>query len=315
VSWLVAVASLGAVVAIIQFSVGIDLATRIRIPGLVQNADQAEIATRGDVGYRRVRGFALHPIEYGVHLAMVLPIALHLAMTRMDRTRWRWTAALLLGCGIPLSISRSGILALAVALLVFGLGLTWRQRANAMVLTLFATFAFMAVTPGLLGTIRSLFQNASTDNSVTGRTGDYAAVGEYISGRPMLGRGPGTYIPSQYRTLDNQYLATLLESGWIGLTALCAVLISTVWVAVRIARETKSQRVRSLARSLGASVAVAPVTFATFDALGFPVFAGTFVVMMGCLAALHRIHELGLDDDPAVDREFKSTDVPTPANV
>ena len=170
-SWTVAVGAIGALVALIQF-LGYDLTSRIRIPGLTFNSAQGGIGTRGAVEYRRVRGFAVHPIEYGVHLAMLLPVALHLAMTQTTLTRLRWLAVALLAGGIPLSISRSGILAMAVAMAVVAVGFTWRQRANAAVLGIVGTLAFMVVTPGLVGTIRSLFVNASSDDSVAGRTGD-----------------------------------------------------------------------------------------------------------------------------------------------
>jgi len=287
-SWLVAMGGVSAAVALIQFATGIDLATRISVPGLIQNLDASTIATRGDVGYRRVRGMSLHPIIYGVHLAMLLPLAMHLALFAETRKRLRWLLVGLLAAGIPLSISRSGILALAVSLPLFAIGLTWRQRTNVMIAGVVSALMFMAITPGLLGTIRSLFENAANDNSIAGRTGDYGVVGDFISDRPILGRGPGTFIPSRYRTLDNQYLATLVEMGWVGLVALTLLMLSVLGVAVRIARRAPTDRERSVGRALGAAVAVAPVTFATVDALGFPLFAGTLVVMIGCLGGLYQ---------------------------
>lgn len=289
VKWVVGIGAFGAAVGVIQFAFDYDLATRLRLPGLSVNAEQSEIATRGAVEYRRVRGMALHPIEYGVHLAMVLPLALHLAMHQARRSKWWWWSVALLAGGIPLSVSRSGILAIVIALLVYGFGLTWRERANAFVLTILGTLAFMTVTPGLLGTIKSLFLNINSDNSTTGRTEDYAAIGDYIDERPFLGRGPGTYVPSEYRTLDNQFLASLIETGWIGLLAMIWVLLAALYTARVLVRRAHTAEQKSLARALGAGVAVAPITFATFDALGFPIFAGTLVVQIGCLAALHRI--------------------------
>jgi len=297
-SWAVAIGAIGAVVGVIQF-LGLDLTTRLSLPGLVPNTTPGDIATRGDVGYRRVRGFALHPIEYGVHLAMLLPVAIHLAMHRTDLRRLRWVAVGLLAAGIPLSISRSSFLALAVAMGVFAVGFTWRQRANLAAIAVGGTLAFMIVTPGLLGTIRSLFLNAGNDDSVAGRTGDYAHVGELIAERPILGRGPGTFVPERYRVLDNQLLATLLETGWLGLAALALVLVAVINTSIRLVRRSASGRTRSLARALGANAVLAPVVFATFDALGFPIFAGTLILMIGCLAALDRIERTPEVGDPS----------------
>lgn len=282
-SWLVAMGGVSAAVALVQFGAGVDLTTRISIPGLVQNLDQADIATRGDVGYRRVRGMALHPIVFGVHLAMLLPLAMHLALFSETHRRLRWFLVGLLAAGIPLSISRSGILALAVSVPLYATGLTWRQRSNVVIAGVASGLMFMAVTPGLLGTIRSLFQNAASDNSVAGRTGDYGVVSEFVGDRPIFGRGPGTFIPSLYRTLDNQYLATLLEMGWVGLVALVLLMLSVLGAALRVAREAATLRDRSVGRAMGAAVAVAPVVFATVDAVAFPLFASTLVVLIGCI--------------------------------
>ena len=102
-------------------------------------------------------------------------------------------------------------------------------------------------------------------------------------------------------------MATLIETGWLGLGALLLVLAAALGTAFRLVRRARSERVRSLARALGAGVLVAPVVFTTFDALGFPIFAGTLVIMIGSLAALDRLGP-GCDDDQANRKQFVADD-------
>ena len=81
---LVVAVAVMAVVGLLQFRSGIDLAELVnRIPGLHENADLVSIQDRE--GFRRPAGTATHPIEFGCVIAMALPLALHLA--RFDLVR------------------------------------------------------------------------------------------------------------------------------------------------------------------------------------------------------------------------------------
>lgn len=291
-SWAVTLGAVGAVVGMIQFQFRYDLTTQITIPGLQLNSDLGAIETRGATGYARVRGFALHPISFGVTLATLLPISIHLAMFGDSRRRWRWIQVALLGSAIPLSISRSGILALAVGMSVYALIWTWQQRLRALVVLVVSAMAFQAITPGLLGTIRALFANVGTDNTVTGRTEDFDATSSFIRARPWLGRGPGTFLPERYQLLDNEYLGTVIEQGWIGLAALVMVLFIAGTTAIWLVRHSHSSQVRSLAGALGASIATAVAVLATFDAFAFPIYAGLLFLTIGCIGALYKVESL-----------------------
>lgn len=287
--WAVVLGGVGAAVGIVQFVVGYDLTQHIRIPGLRENVDPSDIGTRGTGEFARVRGFARHPIEFGVILATLLPIGLSLsaAGTRARRSTWIATAAI--GVAVPLSISRSAILGFGVGMAVYAIGWTWRQRVKAAAIGAVVMAGFQVVTPGLLGTIRALFENVGTDNSVSGRTEDYSAVGDYIAERPWLGRGPGTFLVDRYRLLDNEYLGTLIEMGLVGLVALGLVFLCSAATAMWLTRHGADERVRSHGRALGATIAIAIVTFATFDALFFPIYSGLLMLMIGCLGALYRL--------------------------
>lgn len=284
------VTAVGALAAlgVVQFFTGLDVARYLQIPGLVANTSYAEVLARAD--FRRPAGTATHPIEFGVVLAIVLPLALHYAL-HGESKRWRrWLPVVLIATALPISISRSAIVG-AVVVLVFLLP-TWpvglRRRAYVALVGLIGA-VYLAV-PGLLGTLRNLFTGllGGGDSSTQSRTNSYTVAVHYIAERPILGRGVGTFLPS-YQILDNQYLITTIEAGLIGSLALFGLLFTGVLTARGIRRRSADPAARSLAQSLAAAIAVALVAFGTFDALSFPMAAGTTFFVLGCIGALWRL--------------------------
>lgn len=293
---LVLLGTLMGLVGALQFFTGFNLASRIRVPGLRLNAPIVDIGSRGGPDFARVAGTASHYIEYGVVLAMLLPIAIHLLLhARTPGQRQLWTfCSLVIGASIPLSVSRAGTLALVLGLLL--LGLAWEpgvQRRSA-VIVVGATVVFQGVVPGLLGTIRSAFTNFNNDPSIQNRRSDYAEIVGYVQDRPWFGRGPGTFTPERYLLLDNQALLTTLEIGLLGALALLLLLV----VAALCARSVRHRAARPSSRHLGAVLAVGLVqglvSALTFDALFFPIFAGLLFLYIGLCGALYRLR-----DEPA----------------
>lgn len=267
-----------------------DLTRNIQVPGLVLSAPLIGIGTRGQGVFARVAGTAGHYIEFGVVLGMVLPLAIHYAMyaPRETRTR-RWLVVGLISCAVPFSVSRSGTIALVVGLAFLAFGWTGRQRLNALVTTILMTAAFSVLKPGLLGTIRSLFTGYKNDPSIEGRAEDYADALNYLRSRPLLGRGPGTFLPDEYRLLDNQWLLSLVSTGWIGTAALAILMVMGIWVGFRIRRLTLDAETRHLAQALNAGIVVAVVTSYTFDSLYFTTFAAVLFLMIGAVGTLLRL--------------------------
>ena len=108
-----AVAGLG----VVQFLTGQQWSDRIRIPGLSENSAFVALSVRE--GFNRPTGTALHPIEFGAVLTMILPLALALALSDKGRSAVRrWVPPLLILAGITLSISRSAILGAVVGLAI-----------------------------------------------------------------------------------------------------------------------------------------------------------------------------------------------------
>ena len=286
------VVALGTVLAgigILQFATGFDPVAHLRPPGLVAQGLLDSIDVRSS--FNRVAGTARHPIEFGMVLAMVLPLALDYAFvaeTAAERRR-RWWQVGIVALAIPLSLSRSAILGVVIAAVILLPTWTPVQRFRAVTVSLVAALAMRFVVPGLLGTIRSMFVNITSDPSFQGRTHDYSLIGKYITHSPVFGRGFFTFIPSQYQFIDNQYLMTLIETGIVGLMCLLLFFSAGVRAARSVRRASHDPSTRSLANSLMASVIIAAVGYATFDALSFPMASGFTVLLVGCSGALWRI--------------------------
>jgi O-antigen ligase len=283
---LVAAGEAIAMLGIAQFFTGLQFINRVEIPGLSLNA---VISEGGRNGFNRPAGTATHPIEFGVVLSMVLPIALHYALEDKERNLLqRWLPVAAIAFAIPLSISRSAILGCAI---VLGLLLpTWprRRRRGAYVALALLIASVYVVVPGLLGTFRNLILGIAQDNSALSRTGSYQLAGEFVKRAPLFGRGFATFLPS-YRILDNQYLGLLIETGLVGLIALLSLLITAFAQARRVRRKSSDPSTRSLAQALAASTAAGAASLATFDTFGFPMAIGTLIVVIGSIGAMRRL--------------------------
>lgn len=279
-----------ALAGIVQFVAGADPARWVALP-LHFNAPEAGLIQNLNRGpFVRVAATTLHPIEFGVVLASILPLAVANAVTHLERPAWRrWTPLVLVGLAIPLAISRSAIVGLVV-------GATWlvpalpsssrfRLGVAGAATVIATTFAW----PGLLGTLRSAFFRIQTDTSFTARTNDYGLLERFVAERPLLGRGLGTFVPRLYDFLDNQYLLTLIEAGFVGLGALVTLIVGSVGVSRRITRHSTDPATAVLARALGASVLVHATAFATYDGLTFPTASSSFFVVIGSIGALWRL--------------------------
>jgi O-antigen ligase len=278
-------------VAILQVASGINIVEYIKLPGLVFAGDVADFQPRGDGGLFRVAGTATHYIEFSTLMGMAVPFAIHFARFATTR-RARFAAgvvALMTAVALPLAISRTGVLALLITFLVmFVWAWNWRVRYNVMLISVVVMGGLTVVKPGLLGTIRSMFTSVDEDPSISGRTDDYAVVGNYFNQRPLLGRGPGTLIPDLYLILDNQWLLTLVTGGLIGLAAFAALhLVSVVLAGIALKRSTRPED-RHLCAALIASVVVSMVVSATFDTLSFTTFSFTIALMCGFCGAVWR---------------------------
>lgn len=279
----VLIGSVAGLVGILEFAfTGFDFREMMLLPGLTTNVDLVS-DTRS--GFDRIAAGASHPIEFSVVCAALVPLALHFAL-HAERGRWRFVvASAVLLAAIPMSVSRSGFLVLAVSLLFYSVALSRRGQINALVLGLIGLAAFRAMVPGLLGTVRSLFRDVDTDPSIAGRTEDYAAIPGLLDGHWWWGRGTGTFVPDVYFFLDNQFLASLIQGGVVGLTTFVALLAVGVSVARGVRHRTTDPRLRSEAQALAAAIAALGVAGLVFDLLSFRQSAFLLFLLIGCAGA------------------------------
>lgn len=303
----VGLAAIMSLTGILQFLRLVDVTQYIRIPGLGLNGSLIVVGSRGPTDVARVAGTASHYIEFGVVLALLLPIALHYAFfSPPGRTRvWRWLTAGSVAFAIPLSLSRSATLTVMVTFVGLAMVWPWRHRFNAFVVTLVALAVFRVLNPGVLGTIRALFTNADNDPSVQVRIERTEYVMQLWSLRPWFGRGAGMVTPEQYILLDNQWFGTLLAGGVLGVV----VLILYFFVPYCMARSTRlrgqDQETRHLAQALAVSMPAAVLCAGTFDAFSFPTWVGVMAILIGAVGALWRL------DGTSVSRPVQVGDLHT----
>jgi O-antigen ligase len=282
-----------AALGLVQFVTSMPLVNYIKIPGLTTNADlNSEIDRNGLV---RAAGTAIHPIEFGAVLTMILPIALHFAMRDTHRSVLaRWWPVAAIAAAVPISISRSAIVSAGVVLLfvlpTWSRQVRWRAYGLIVVLTV---WLYLTV-PGLIGTLRGLFTGISTDTSTQSRTDSYNLAWDFIGRAPFFGRGFRTFLPS-YRILDNQYLGVLIEMGFVGLAAVIGLFVVAVVSRIQLRRRSTDPDVRSMAQALAAAVAATAISFALFDAFSFTMAASLLFLVLGCSSALGRLAREGPD--------------------
>lgn len=273
-----------AVVGIAQFLTRIPFVDVIQIPGLTPNNELTSIYNRS--GFTRAAGTSTHPIEFGVVLSMILPIALHFAFSDTHRNRLaRWFPVAVIAFAVPITISRSALVGVAVALLVLIPSWSVQRRRLSYVVIAAGIVAIFVTIPGMVGSLTKLFTGISEDGSARSRTDSYSLALDFIYRSPIFGRGISTFLP-EYRILDNQYLGLLIEVGVVGTLAAVGLFLVAVVSALRSRRLTRDPRARSLAQSLAAMVAAGACTFATFDAFGFPQASGLMFLGIGCIGAL-----------------------------
>ena len=152
-------------------------------------------------------------------------------------------------------------------------------------------FVFRALVPSLLGTIRSLFTGLDNDPSIQGRIDDYGTVFTFISRRPWLGRGPGTFDQTQYLLLDNNVLGSLVQIGYLGFMAFALIFITACFVALRLAYRGPSNEVRHLGVALAGAIMGSAVSLYFADMEFFAHWIGPTFLILGLIGALDRFRD------------------------
>lgn len=261
----------------------------IRIPGLSEVASPSLFIRNGLI---RPNGTATHPIEYGGILAIILPMALHVAFQHTARPFvLRWAPVMLIGAVIGISGSRSAYLCALVGVLICVF--TWTPRLRRWVLSISVVGLVLVslLWPRMTRIIVGLFSDPGEDPSITSRTDSFSVAWSFLIEHPLFGRGYGTFLP-KYRIFDNQFLVQLVSVGLIGTAALVGLALVAMVEMRRVARTVEpadALRTRDLAGALSGSVAAGFVSMAFFDAFAFPMTMGMLFLVLGIVGALARL--------------------------
>jgi polysaccharide biosynthesis protein PslJ len=243
-------------------------------------------------GEVRATASAGHPIELSSSMAMLLPIAAYLAISRGQK-RW-WLALILLLGGDFAGGSRTGVIGLLSILIVF-IWLRRRETLRCWPALIPALIVVHFVSPGSLGGIENAFfpkggllkQQTATfigHGGVTEQATRLSRLGpafhEFWSHNPLFGEGYGTRVTGQLpngkwnpadnaQILDDEWLTTFLEVGLLGF-------FGWIWMFARVIRRlgarAKLERGTPegwLPVALAGSVAAFASSMATYDAFSF----------------------------------------------
>jgi O-antigen ligase len=286
---LVGCATVVALIAIIQYVFVFDVTQYMNIPGLQSKGLTIGFESRG--GGIRVASTTTHYIELAALLAMTLPFAVHFACYsgRRSRRHLALICTAIIAGGLASTISRTGILAVAMVLIVLIPVWSWRQRYNiaAIGMVLFGVAA--AGSPGLVRALLHLFDDPSDNSSIMARANRYPLVFHYVSQRPWLGRGTGTWITPQYIILDNQWLETLLTNGVVGVVVLAGLHFTGVVLAFKALRRSRVAETRHLCAGLIATQLIGLLVAGTFDAFSFTSYTVMLALTLGLCGTVWRL--------------------------
>lgn len=261
-------------------------------PGLVWNSGVIPgVGTRG--GFVRPFGTGLHPIEYGVVVASLLPLAIHFFL-HPESTRDRGQAiaeTAVLVYAMLVSLSRSAIVSAGGAVVVLGLGWSWRRRFNAFIVMLFGVPIVGTIVPGLFGQMVELLTGLEDHASVQARIERVPRILALIRERPWFGWGHGTYTVDDYFLIDNQLWVTTITSGIVGLVVVMSLPMvaagAVVWFSGRLERSNPA--VRSMGWAIAASIAGLMLSTVVFTAFSYRILTFTLFLLLGCAGAFFRL--------------------------
>ena len=303
---LVVSATFVALFGVIEYVLHRDLSSYLLIPGLQEKGWIPDVEDRGS-GIR-VASTTAHYIEMAAYLALILPFAIHFSVfARPVKNRWVWlTCSVIIAAGIASTISRTGIVAVAIMFVGLVPLWTWRMRYNIGVVIGAVATAGLAVQPRLFDTLFHLFDAPTQNSSISVRYERYPLAFKYISERPWLGRGTGTWVSPQYQIMDNQWLETLLSNGIIGAVAYAAMHITAITVAWMALKRSDDREVKHLCAALISTQFMGLIVAATFDSLAFLTFATTLALTIGMCGTVWRLTHPARMVRTSVTRSFLS---------
>lgn len=237
-------------------------------------------------GRLRVYASAQHPIALAVLFAMVLPLSAYLAV-QTRKSIWYLSSALL-ALGALATVSRTGVVVLATIGLVFFV-LRRDVLKRLWLILLPAAIVVHLIAPGTIGGLRASFfpeGGLVADQTKFGGRASSRRLGPQfyaIKASPAFGQGYGTRITTgdeqNSRVLDNQWLATAIETGLVGVFAWGWLFVRFIRRAGRVALYDPGGR-GWLLTALASSVAGFSLALFTYDAFSFIQAVLVFFVLL-----------------------------------
>jgi O-antigen ligase len=239
---------------------------------------------------QEVANYMVNPLyndhtAYAAALAMILPVMIGLLFLK-NYSYWQRIAAfvvtIILIIALVFSYTRAAWLSLAVAFVMFLLvilKIKFRTFAiivvsSVVILLLFWTQVYMKLEKNRQDASSNFSEqlqsvtNISTDASNRERLNRWSSAIRMFREKPVLGWGPGTYMfkyaPYQFsyeRTeistnsgdlgnAHSEYLGPLAESGLFGSLSFLAVVIASIYYAMRLYRNTKDKNTKIIILSV-----------------------------------------------------------------
>jgi hypothetical protein len=206
------------------------------------------MAFDADRGLRAQSTFP-HPILFGAALAMGITVAVYLMTVTNNKQHKRllWLTILLMFVNIYKTISRGPWMAVGVGLILMGV-LGWRQLRRPMRVILCLVVAVLVIRPGVWDSVAGIYYNSLDSNTVLYASYQYryalrdAAIGalSHDSGRALWGYGPESFYSLHLKgvfgnkehvflSCDSVWIATMLETGYLGLLLFAGMLLIPLW--------------------------------------------------------------------------------------
>jgi O-antigen ligase len=228
-------------------------------------------------GYRAY-GSAQHPISLGAALVMLLPLVVYLIRSTGAK-RW-WFAGICILFGALVTHSRTGVLMLAVIVFTYA-WLRPRELKRFWPAMLPMLVALHFAAPGTIGTIKESFfprggvAALKASQETANGHGRIASLGPGIKEwkkRPIFGEGYATrvvYGPmANAPILDDQWLTTLLEVGFLGALAWGLLFTRAIRRFGRVGRHDSTPRGWFFV-GITAAVTAYAASMWTYDAFAF----------------------------------------------
>jgi O-antigen ligase len=248
---------------------------------------------------KRVQGSFGHPNQYGGFLAVLIPLAVAVLVTRGLSPALRWLSAASLGLALlalQFSYARGAIAALVLGSLIW---LAFMRPKIAALATVVVAVAAIAFAPAAL---KERFDPGAAGGDVPLRADIWTSAIDIYSAHPILGVGvdnfsnayaelPSTQSTASQRRLlhqdqlltpphaQNQYLNILAEEGLIGIVAFVLLAVGAVAVARRGSKVADPVG-RSVCLGIGAGI----MTLAVHSMLDVNLFGEVALPLFALLA-------------------------------